>query len=229
MRENWEVHLLNLASYIDHTLLKPETTEAQIRQLCREALDNHFFSVCVNSSFVPLCKELLKNSTVKVCAVVGFPLGAMSTPAKAFETSWAIENGADEIDMVIQIGALKAGNYAYVREDIRAVVQAAQGQTVKVIIETSLLSHDEKIKACELSKEAQAHFVKTSTGFNGGGATLEDIALMKKVVGSQLQVKASGGVRDRATAEALIAAGATRLGTSSGVQLVKNQTTAGAY
>lgn len=219
----------NLSSYIDHTILKPETTESQIRQLCKEALENQFFSVCVNTSFVPLCKELLKGSSVKVCAVVGFPLGAMSTPAKAFETKWAVENGADEIDMVIQIGALKAHQYDYVREDIRKVVEAAQGRTVKVIIETSLLTRDEKIMACQLSKDAKAHFVKTSTGFNGGGATVEDVQLMKATVGDALEVKASGGVRDQATAEAMIRAGATRLGTSSGVQLVKNQSVTSGY
>jgi len=221
--------LKNLASYIDHTILKPETTEPQVRQICQEALDNKFFSVCVNTSFVPMCKTLLKSSQVKVCAVVGFPLGAMSTPAKAYEAKWAVENGADEIDMVIQIGELKNKNYDYVREDIRKVVEAAQGRTVKVIIETSLLTQEEKIKACELSKEAKAHFVKTSTGFGGGGATVEDVKLMKSVVGDALQVKASGGVRDQATAEAMIAAGATRLGTSSGVQLVKNQAITGGY
>jgi len=221
--------LKNLASYIDHTLLKPETTEMQIRQLCKEALEHHFFSVCVNSSFVPLCKELLKGSAIKVCAVVGFPLGAMSTPAKAFETQWAVDNGADEIDMVIQIGFLKAFQYDYVRDDIQKVVEAARGRTVKVIIETSLLTNDEKIMACQLSKDAKAHFVKTSTGFNGGGATVEDVQLMKSVVGDLLQVKASGGVRDQATADAMIRAGATRLGTSSGVQLVKNQATTETY
>lgn len=219
----------NLASYIDHTILKPETTESQIRQLCKEALENQFFSVCVNTSFVPICKELLKGSSVKVCAVVGFPLGAMSTSAKAFETKWAVENGADEIDMVIQIGALKSHQYDYVREDIQKVVEAAQGRTVKVIIETSLLTRDEKIMACQLSKDAKAQFVKTSTGFNGGGATVEDVQLMKATVGDALQVKASGGVRDQATAEAMIRAGATRLGTSSGVQLVKNQTATTGY
>lgn len=219
----------NLASYIDHTLLKPETTEAQIRQLCKEALEFQFFSVCVNSSYVPLCKELLKNSQVKVCSVVGFPLGAMSTDAKAFETTWAVENGADEVDMVLAIGALKSENYEAVREDIAAVVKSALGRTVKVIIETSLLTHAEKTKACQLSLEAKAHFVKTSTGFNGGGATVEDVILMKSIVGNALQVKASGGVRDQATAQALIKAGASRLGTSSGIALVKNQTTTGSY
>lgn len=221
--------LTNLASYIDHTILKPETTESQIRQLCKEAVEHHFFSVCVNTSFVPLCKDLLKGSSVKVCAVVGFPFGAMSTPAKAYETKWAVENGADEVDMVIQLGALKSHQYDYVRDDIQAVVAAANGHTVKVIIETSLLTHDEKVMACQLSKDAQAHFVKTSTGFNGGGATVEDVQLMKSVVGDHLQVKASGGVRDQATAEAMIRAGATRLGTSSGVLLVKNQTVTGGY
>lgn len=219
----------NLASYIDHTILKPETTEAQVRQICQEAIDNQFFSVCVNTSFAPLCKELLKNSAVKVCCVIGFPLGAMSTAVKAYEAKWAVENGADEIDMVIEIGALKEKKYDYVREDIRKVVEAAQGRKVKVIIETSLLTQDEKIKACELSKEAKAHFVKTSTGFGGGGATVEDVKLMKSIVGDALEVKASGGVRDRATADAMIEAGATRLGTSSGVQLVRNQTATGAY
>jgi deoxyribose-phosphate aldolase len=221
--------LKNLASYIDHTLLKPETTESQIRQLCSEALENHFFSVCVNTSFVPLCKELLKNSQVKICAVIGFPLGSMSTAVKAFEAQWAVENGAEEIDMVIQIGFLKGHQYDYVRDDIAKVVAAAQGRTVKVIIETALLSHEEKIMACQLAKDAKAHFVKTSTGFSGGGATVEDVQLMKSIVGDAMEVKASGGVRDQAAADAMIRAGATRLGTSSGVQLVKNQTATGAY
>jgi deoxyribose-phosphate aldolase len=221
--------LKNLASYIDHTILKPETTESQVRQHCKEAMENQFFSVCINTSFIPLCKGLLKNSGVKVCAVIGFPLGAMSTAAKAYETKWAVENGADEIDMVIQIGFLKEHQYDYVRDDIAKVVEAAQGHKVKVIIETSLLSRDEKIMACQLSKDAKAHFVKTSTGFGGGGATVEDVQLMKSIVGEGLEVKASGGIRDLATAEALVRAGATRLGTSSGVQLVKNQTAAGAY
>jgi len=221
--------LENLASYIDHTLLKPEASEAQIRQLCKEAREYEFFSVCVNSSYVPLCKELLSGSNVKVCAVVGFPLGAMSAEAKAFETTWCIDHGASEIDMVLHIGALKEGRKDYVREDIRKVVESAQGRTVKVILETSLLTRDEKILGCELSKEANAHFVKTSTGFGGGGATIEDVKLMKETVGDALQVKASGGVRGKATAEAMIAAGATRLGTSSGIQLVQDQVATGAY
>lgn len=221
--------MINLASYIDHTILKPDTSEAQIHQVCAEAIEHHFFSVCVNTSFVPLCKSLLGNSPVKICAVVGFPLGAMSSEAKAFETQWAVRNGADEIDMVINIGSLKSGKPDVVRADIQGVVSAAQGRTVKVIIETSLLNQDEKILACKLSKEAGAHFVKTSTGFSGGGATIEDIQLMKSVVGESLQVKASGGIRDRAAAEAMIKAGATRLGTSSGVQIIKNQTATGTY
>lgn len=221
--------MADLASYIDHTILKPDTTEAQVRQICAEAIENKFFSVCVNSSFVPLCRELLKGSQVKVCAVVGFPLGAMSTEAKAFETRWAVDHGADEVDMVIPIGALKSRQHEVVRNDIHQVVTAAQGRTVKVIIETSLLNQEDKVLACQLSKEAGAHFVKTSTGFGGGGATVEDVRLMKSIVGDSLQVKASGGVRDRATAEALIEAGASRLGTSSGVQLVRNQSATGAY
>jgi deoxyribose-phosphate aldolase len=221
--------LKNLASYIDHTLLKPETTELHIRQLCKEALENHFFSVCINTSFIPLCKELLKNSQIKICAVIGFPLGAMSTDAKAFETQWAIQKGADEIDMVIQVGFLKNHQYDYIYNDIAKVVEAAQNRPVKVIIETSLLSHEEKIKACQLSKDAKAHFVKTCTGFAGGGATVEDVLLMKSIVGDAMEVKASGGIRNLASAEALLKAGATRLGTSSGVQLVKNQTASGAY
>lgn len=213
--------------YIDHTLLKPEATPNDIRKLCSEALTHNFFSVCVNSTYVPLCKDLLKESAVKVCAVVGFPLGAMSTSAKAFETKQAVSDGADEVDMVIHIGSLKAGLYDLVQKDIEAVVNAAGGKTVKVIIETSLLSEEEKIKACELSMAAKAHFVKTSTGFNGGGATVADIQLMKSIVKSSLQVKASGGIKDLATAEAMINAGATRLGTSSGIHLISGQTVAG--
>ncbi len=220
---------ISLAKYIDHTLLKPEARESQISQLCAEAKQFGFFSVCVNSSFVPYCAAALKSTNVKVCSVVGFPLGAMDTESKAFETSIAVKNGADEIDMVINIGALKDGKNEYVKNDIAAVVKAATGKTVKVIIETSLLSEEEKIQACKLSKEAKAHFVKTSTGFNGGGATVEDVALMKKAVESTLQVKASGGVKNREQALAMIAAGATRLGTSSGVALVQGQQAQGGY
>lgn len=210
--------------YIDHTLLKADAKSSDIEKLCSEAKQFQFFSVCVNSVHVALCKKLLAESTVKVCTVVGFPLGAMSTKAKAFETKQAIADGADEIDMVINIGALKDQNWDFVQDDIAAVVEAAQGRTVKVIFETSLLTEDEKRKSCQLSKAAGAHFVKTSTGFGGGGATVEDIKLMKSEVGQALQVKASGGIRDLATAEAMINAGATRLGTSSGVALVSGQT-----
>ena len=220
---------ISLAQYIDHTLLKPEARLEQIQKLCDEALSFGFFSVCVNSSYVSVCTEKLKASKVKVCAVVGFPLGMMDTKSKAFEAETAIANGAGEIDMVINIGALKDARYDYVRDDIHAVVVAAKGKTVKAIIETSLLTREEKIKACELSREAKAHFVKTSTGFNGGGATVEDIELMKKAVDSKLEVKASGGVKDSAQAFAMIAAGATRLGTSSGVALVQGQKSQGGY
>lgn len=219
----------NLASYIDHTLLKPDATEAQIRQLCKEAIENKFFSVCVNSSHVPLCKRLLAGTSVQVCAVIGFPLGAMSPAAKAFEAKWSVENGADEVDMVLHIGALKDDRLAYVREDILGVVAATQGKIVKVIIETALLTDEEKTLACRISKDAKAHFVKTCTGFNGGAATVEDIRLMAAAVGNSLQIKASGGIRDTATAYALIEAGASRLGTSSGVLLLQDKTAKGAY
>lgn len=220
---------MELSRYIDHTLLKPEAQTAQIEKLCVEARENSFFSVCVNTSFVKTCAELLKGSNVKVCCVVGFPLGAMDTASKAFETKTAIANGAQEIDMVIQIGALKDRRLDYVRDDIKAVVQAAHGHTVKVIIETSLLNEEDKILACKAALEAGAHFVKTSTGFGGGGATVDDVKLMKSVVGSQMEVKASGGIKDIETAKAMIAAGATRLGTSSGVALVQGQKVQGGY
>lgn len=219
----------SLAQYIDHTLLKPDARLEQINKLCDEALQFGFFSVCVNSSYVPVCAKKLAGSKVKVCAVVGFPLGMMDTASKAFETKTAVDSGASEIDMVINIGALKDGRYDFVKDDIQAVVQAASGKTVKVIIETSLLSDAEKIKACELSREAKAHFVKTSTGFNGGGATVADVELMKRAVDDQLQVKASGGVKDSAQAFAMIKAGASRLGTSSGVALVQGQQSQGGY
>ena len=220
---------MQINAYIDHTLLKADATLSQIEKLCHEARDNNFFSVCVNSSYVSKCKEFLQNSRVKVCAVVGFPLGAMDTASKAFETKMAVQNGADEVDMVIHIGSLKDQHLLYVREDIAAVVAAADGRKVKVIIETSLLNQEEKRWACQAALEAKAHFVKTSTGFNGGGATVDDVLLMKSVVGSHLEIKASGGIKDLATAQALIDAGATRLGTSSGVLLVRGQTPAGGY
>ncbi len=218
-----------LASYIDHTLLKPETSRAQIKKLCHEAMEHSFYAVCVNSRFVEVCKSALHGSQVKIASVVGFPLGACSTSTKVYEAVEAIKNGADEIDMVLSIGAIKDNDWAYVKEDILQVVQAIPKSVVKVIIETALLSEDEKVKACRICLEAGAHFVKTSTGFNGGGATVSDITLMKKIVGDQAQVKASGGIKDIATAEKMIAAGATRLGTSSGVLLVTGQSIQGGY
>ncbi|WP_295903478.1 deoxyribose-phosphate aldolase [uncultured Bdellovibrio sp.] len=220
---------MQLSRYIDHTLLKPEAQLAQIEKLCAEAKANNFFSVCVNTSYVSTCAKLLADSSVKVCCVVGFPLGAMDTVSKAFETETAIKNGADEIDMVIQVGALKDRRLDYVRDDIKAVVKAAQGRTVKVIIETSLLNQEDKTLACKAALEAGAHFVKTSTGFGGGGATIEDVKLMKSVVGDKMEVKASGGIKDAAQARAMIEAGATRLGTSSGVTIVQGGTVQGGY
>lgn len=210
----------DLARVIDHTLLKPEATREDLRKLCSEAMTHNFFSVCVNSANVPFVREQLQGSSVKVCAVVGFPLGAMSPTAKAFETTEAVRQGADEIDMVINVGALKSRDYALVLDDIARVVGAAQGRTVKVILETGGLDRDEKMIACVLSKAASAQYVKTSTGFGPGGATVEDIALMRSVVGPDIGVKASGGVRTANDADALIAAGATRLGASSSVAIV---------
>ncbi len=211
----------DLARYIDHTLLKPDATEKDIERLCAEAMQYHFASVCVNSAYVELCSRLLAGSGVKVCAVVGFPLGAMSTDAKAFETRYAVSHGADEIDMVINVGQLQAGNYAYVYDDIRAVVKAAAGHVVKVILETGLLSEEQKIAGCVLAKAAGADFVKTSTGFGPGGATPEDVALMRRIVGDDMGVKASGGIRDCSTAQKMIESGASRIGASASVSIVK--------
>lgn len=220
---------MQLSRYIDHTLLKPEAQTAQIEKLCSEAKNFNFFSVCVNSTYVSTCAKLLQGSAVKVCCVVGFPLGAMDTESKAFEAQTAIKNGADEIDMVINIGAVKDHRLDFVRDDIKAVVKAAQGKTVKVIIETSLLTNDEKVLACQLSLETGAHFVKTSTGFSGGGATIEDITLMKSIVKDMMEIKASGGIKDAHQAKAMIEAGATRLGTSSGVTIAQGGTAQGGY
>ncbi|MBU5426807.1 deoxyribose-phosphate aldolase [Tissierella pigra] len=212
----------NILGMIDHTVLKPEATINMIETLCKEAMEYNFAAVCVNPYYVRLCKEILKDSKVKVATVIGFPLGANTKEVKAFETIDAIKNGADEIDMVINIGALKHKDYELVKEDIKAVVGAAKGKAiVKVIIETCLLTEEEKVKACELSMEAEADFVKTSTGFSTGGATMEDVKLMKSIVGEKLEVKASGGVRDLDSAKQMIEAGATRLGTSSGVKIAK--------
>lgn len=218
-----------ISKYIDHTLLKADAQANDIQKICVEAMEFGFFSVCVNSKFVSLCKSLLKTSDVKVVSVVGFPLGAMSTEAKSFETQSAIEAGADEIDMVISIGDLKANKDAEVIKDIESVVGAAKGRPVKVIIETSMLTESEKTRACQLSLDAGAHFVKTSTGFGGGGATVEDILLMKKIVGDRAEVKASGGIKNLDQARALIAAGATRLGTSSGISIIQGLEVKGGY
>ena len=213
----------SISSMIDHTILKAEATREAVKTLCDEAMEYKFAAVCVNPCHVEYCNELLKGSEVKIATVIGFPLGANTKESKAFETIDAIKNGADEVDMVINIGALKDKNYNLVKEDIESVVKAANGNAiVKVIIETSLLTDDEKKKVCELSLEAKADFVKTSTGFSTGGATVEDVKLMKSIVGNNMEIKASGGVRDLETAQAMLEAGATRLGTSSGIKIVKN-------
>ena len=211
-----------VAGMIDHTLLKPTASEEQIRALCAEALEYRFASVCVNPTWVPLCARLLAGSPVKVCTVVGFPLGATLTAAKACETQQAIAAGAQEVDMVINIGALKSGQDQVVQADIAAVVDAARpaGAITKVIIETTYLTEDEKIRACLLSKAAGADFVKTSTGFGPGGATVEDVALMRRTVGPEMGIKAAGGIRTAADALAMIAAGATRIGASAGARIV---------
>ena len=214
---------MSIAKYIDHTLLAPDATKSAIEKLCKEASEYKFASVCVNSCWVSLAADLLKDSSVKVCTVVGFPLGAMDTVSKAYEAAKAVENGADEVDMVINIGYLKSGMLDAVLEDIVAVRKATEGKLLKVIIETCLLTDDEKRTACELSEKAGADFVKTSTGFSKGGATLHDVELMKSVVGDRLGVKASGGVRDYATAKAMIAAGATRIGASAGIAIVREE------
>jgi deoxyribose-phosphate aldolase len=213
-----------LASLIDHTLLKPDATRADIETLCREAAQFCFASVCVNPNWVPLCRELLRGSGVKVCTVIGFPSGAHAPDVKAYEARRAVEQGAEEIDMVINIGALKSKDYALVEQDIRGVVQSGGRDTVvKVILETALLTREEKIMASSLAKAAGADFVKTSTGFAGGGATVEDITLMRETVGPEMGVKASGGVRTRDDAEKMVAAGATRLGASAGVKIVRGE------
>ena len=209
-----------IAAMIDHTLLKPEATPAQIEKLCAEAAEYHFASVCVNPVYIPLAARLLKGTGVKVCCVVGFPLGAIAPEQKAAEAASCAAMGAEELDMVIHVGAAKAGDWALVQRDIEGVVKAAAGHTVKVIIETCLLTDEEKEKACEAAKAAGAHFVKTSTGFSTGGATTHDIALMRKTVGPEMGVKASGGIRDYATAMAMIEAGANRIGASAGIAIV---------
>lgn len=222
--------MTNIAAYIDHTLLKPEATKSQVVQLCKEAAEYKFASVCVNPTWVETAAAELTNSEVKVCTVIGFPLGASTPETKAFETTDAISKGANEIDMVLNIGALKSGDTAHVLKDIEAVVEAAKGHAiVKVIIETCLLTDEEKETASRLSKEAGADFVKTSTGFSTGGATVEDVKLMRKTVGADLGVKASGGVRSLEDVEAMIEAGATRIGASSGVKIMQGLTSDSDY
>lgn len=213
----------NIASMIDHTILKPEARKSDIEKLCKEAKEYKFKAVCVNPFYVSLCKELLKGTDVKIATVIGFPLGANTKEVKAFEAKDAISNGADEVDMVINIGALKDGDLETVKEDIDEVVRVSKASVkVKVIIETALLNKEEKIKACELVMHSGADFVKTSTGFSSGGATLEDVELMKSIVKDNIQIKASGGIRDLQTAKDMIEKGASRLGTSSGVKIVKS-------
>ena len=211
---------MDIAKKIDHTMLKADATSETIRRYCQEALENGFASVCVNTCHVPLVANALKGSDVKTCCVVGFPLGAMLTSAKAFEASEAVKAGAQEVDMVINVGAIKDQNWDFVRNDIKAVVEASKPAIVKVIIETCLLTDEEKTKACELSEEAGAAFVKTSTGFSTGGATLDDIRLMKKTVGDRMQVKASGGIRTPEFTRELLEAGADRIGAGNGLALI---------
>ncbi|BCP59591.1 TPA: deoxyribose-phosphate aldolase [Streptococcus suis] len=220
---------MKLNKYIDHTILKPETTQEQVEKILSEAKEYDFASVCVNPTWVSLAAESLKDSDVKVCTVIGFPLGANTSAVKAFETKDAIANGADEIDMVINVGALKAGNDALVLDDIKAVVDASGDKLVKVIIEACLLTDDEKVRACQLSKEAGADYVKTSTGFSTGGATVADVALMRKTVGPDMGVKASGGARSYEDAIAFIEAGASRIGASSGVAIMNGAQADGDY
>ncbi len=219
----------DLARYIDHTLLKPEATKAQIEQLCAEAAEHQFASVCVNGSRVELAYSLLEDSDVQVCTVVGFPLGAMDADAKRYETEAAVDAGANEIDMVMNVGRFKDGELDCIVREIRDVVEAADDRIVKVILETCLLTNDEIVQACKLVTQAQAHFVKTSTGFNSAGATLEHVKLMRETVGQFAGVKAAGGVRNAADAQAMIEAGATRIGTSNGVAIISGDTATNGY
>ncbi len=216
----------NLSKYIDHTLLKAAATPQEIEKICNEALEHDFASVCVNGCYARMVSEKLKGSDVMTCVVVGFPLGAMTAEMKAAETAQAVKDGADEVDMVINVGKMKAGDYDYVRKDIRAVTEASGSAAVKVILENCYLTKEEIAKACLLAEEAGADFVKTSTGFGPSGATVEDVALMKKTVPA-LQVKAAGGIRDRETALAMIEAGADRLGASAGIAIVQGGDHAG--
>ena len=212
---------MKINKFIDHTVLSQDADEKKIDKLIAEAKEHDFASVCVNSCWTKKCAEALKDSDVNVCVLVGFPLGAMDTKSKAFETKTAIENGADEIDMVINVGWLKSGRYSDVEDDIREVKKACGDKHLKVIIECCLLTDEEKVMACKLSEKAGADFVKTSTGFSKSGATVEDVALMRKTVGDRLGVKAAGGIRDGKTAVAMIKAGASRLGCSAGIKIIE--------
>lgn len=216
-----EVNRKNVAGMIDHTLLKQDANKAQIEQLCKEAMEYEFASVCVNPTYVKLCSEILKGSKVKVCTVIGFPLGANTTETKVFEAEDAVRNGADELDMVVNVSKIKSENWDYVSSDIKAVVKAAKDKLVKVIIEACLLSDDEKIRVCKLAVEAGADFVKTSTGFSSGGATIKDVELMRETVGETTGVKASGGIHNSEEALGFIQAGANRLGASAGIAIIK--------
>ena len=212
---------MGLNKYIDHTILKATASGTDVQKLCEEAIEHEFYSVCVNGCYVADAKHLLQGTDVKIAAVVGFPLGAMTTAAKVFEAKEAVENGASEIDMVINVAKLKDGEFKYVENEIRQIKEAIGDNVLKVIIETCYLTDEGKVKACELSLAAKADFVKTSTGFGTDGATYEDVKLMKSVVGDNAKVKASGGVRDKETAQKYIDLGAERLGTSSGIDIVK--------
>ena len=220
---------MKLNKFIDHTALKPDTTQEQIDRLIKEAIEYDFMSVCVNPTWVAYAAEALKDSSVKVCTVIGFPLGANTPETKAFETADAVKNGADEVDMVINVGALKSGNRDLTERDIKAVVDASGQALTKVIIETCLLTDQEKILACQLAQKAGADFVKTSTGFSTGGATVADVKLMRETVGPDMGVKASGGARSYEDAIAFIEAGATRIGASSGVAIMKGEVADGDY
>ncbi|GEK90879.1 deoxyribose-phosphate aldolase [Alkalibacterium kapii] len=220
----------NIERYIDHTLLKPESTDMDVQKVCLDAKKYNFKSVCINPGWVKYTADLLKDSNVETCTVIGFPLGANTSKVKAFEAEQAVKEGATEVDMVINIGALKSEDYGLVYDDIKAVVSAVDNKAlVKVIIETSLLNEHEKVRACEAAKRAGADFVKTSTGFSTGGATIEDVKLMRKTVGEEMGVKASGGVRSIEDAKAMIEAGATRIGTSNGVAIVEGNEATGDY
>jgi len=214
----------SIEKYIDHTKLAANTTADEIRVLCYEAIEYNFATVCVNPVFIDLADKELKNTDIKICTVIGFPLGATTSKVKAYEAEVAIEAGAKEIDMVINIGALKSGQYTFVEKDINAVINACSDQAIiKVIIETCYLTYEEKIKACKIAMSAGAHYVKTSTGFGTNGANIQDISLMKSIVGNHIGVKASGGIKDYQTAVTMIEAGATRIGTSSGVKIVNSK------